>query len=47
VERSEDFAPALSRALQQSGIRLLHVKTDVEVITNQTTISALRAKARA
>ena len=47
VERTEEFGPALSRALQQSGIRLLHVKTDVEVISNQTTISALRDKARA
>ena len=47
VERTEDFAPALARAHEQSGIRLLHVKTDVEVITNQTTISAIREKAKA
>ena len=47
VERTEDFEPALDRALEQSGIRLLHLKTDVEVISNQTTISALREKARA
>jgi acetolactate synthase-1/2/3 large subunit len=46
VERTEDFAPALTRAQERRGIRLLHVKTDVEVISNQTTISALRAKAR-
>ena len=46
VERTEDFAPALSRAQERRGIRLLHVKTDVEVISNQTTISAIREKAR-
>jgi acetolactate synthase-1/2/3 large subunit len=46
VERTGDFAPALTRAQERRGIRLLHVKTDVEVISNQTTISALRAKAR-
>ena len=46
VERTEDFAPALDEALGRKGIRLLHLKTDVEVITNQTTITALRDKAR-
>ncbi len=44
VERTEDFAPALDRALAQRGIRLLHCKTDVEVISNQTTISKLRQR---
>ena len=47
VERTEEFAPALDQALALKGIRLLHLKTDVEVITNQTTIAALREKARA
>ena len=47
VEKTADFAPALGRAMEQSGIRLLHCKTDVEQITNQTTIAALRAKAKA
>jgi acetolactate synthase-1/2/3 large subunit len=47
VERTEDFGPALDEALTHKGIRLLHLKTDVEVITNQTTISALREKAKA
>ena len=47
VERTEDFAPALDEALGRKGIRLLHLKTDVEVITNQTTITALRDKAKA
>ena len=42
VERTEDFAPALDRALGQRGIRLLHLKTDVEQISNQTTIAKLR-----
>ena len=46
VERTEDFAPALDDAFGRKGIRLLHLKTDVEVITNQTTIAALREKAR-
>jgi acetolactate synthase-1/2/3 large subunit len=46
VERTEDFAPALDEALSRTGLRLLHLKTDVEVITNQTTISVLREKAR-
>lgn len=42
VERTEDFAPALDRALAQSGVRLLHLKTDVEFITPGTTIAAIR-----
>jgi acetolactate synthase-1/2/3 large subunit len=46
VERTEEFGPALDEALGRGGIRLLHVKTDVEVISHATTVSALRAKAR-
>jgi acetolactate synthase-1/2/3 large subunit len=46
VERTDDFAPALDDALGRPGIRLLHLKTDVEQITNQTTITKLREKAR-
>jgi acetolactate synthase I/II/III large subunit len=42
VERTEEFAPALDRALAQRGVRLLHLTTDIEVITNSTTISAIR-----
>jgi acetolactate synthase I/II/III large subunit len=42
VERTEDFAPALDRAMQRDGIRLLHLKTDVEQITNAKTLSDLR-----
>ncbi|MBX9882485.1 MAG: thiamine pyrophosphate-binding protein [Sphingomonas sp.] len=45
VERTADFGPALDRALAQGGVRLLHLKTDIEAITNSITISALRAKA--
>ncbi|WP_310468576.1 thiamine pyrophosphate-binding protein [Sphingomonas sp.] len=44
VEKTADFAPALARAMEQKGIRLLHCKTDVEVISNATTIGALRAR---
>lgn len=47
VEKTEDFAPALDRALAQKGVKLLHIKTDMEVITNGTTISTLRSKAKA
>jgi acetolactate synthase I/II/III large subunit len=46
VEKTEEFAPALDRALEQTGIRLLHCKTDVEQITNALTISKLREKAK-
>jgi acetolactate synthase-1/2/3 large subunit len=47
VERTGDFAPALDEALKRKGIRLLHCKTDVEQITNATTISKLRKTAKA
>lgn len=42
VVKTEEFAPALDRALAQSGVRLLHLKTDVEFITPGTTITAIR-----
>lgn len=42
VERTEDFAPALDRAMAQRGVRLLHLRTDMEIISAGTTISALR-----
>ena len=47
IETTADFEPALDRALGQSGIRVLHLKTDVEQISNQTTISKLREKSKA
>ena len=46
VETTAEFAPALDRALEQNGIRLLHCKTDVEVISNATTIAKLRSSAK-
>ncbi len=42
VETTEAFAPALARALEQPGLKLLHCKTDAEVISPATTISKLR-----
>jgi acetolactate synthase-1/2/3 large subunit len=47
VDRTEDFAPALDSALEHRGIRLIHCKTDVEQISNATTITALRQKSKA
>ena len=46
VERTDDFAPALAQAIGQKGLKLLHLKTDVERISNATTISAMHAKRR-
>jgi acetolactate synthase-1/2/3 large subunit len=46
VETTEDFAPALDEALARKGIRLIHCKTDVEQISNATTISKIREKSR-
>ena len=47
VDKTADFAPALDRAMEQKGIRLIHCKTEVEQITNATTISKIREKAGA
>ncbi|TGX50260.1 thiamine pyrophosphate-binding protein [Sphingomonas gei] len=44
VERTEQFAPALDRALAETGVRLLHLKTDVEFISPATTITAIRER---
>jgi acetolactate synthase I/II/III large subunit len=44
VETTVQFAPALARALEQDGLRLLHLKTDIEFITPGLTVSGLRAK---
>jgi acetolactate synthase-1/2/3 large subunit len=43
VRTTAEFAPALARAMEHKGMRLLHLKTDVEVISNATTIANLRA----
>ena len=46
VERTDEFAPALARAQAQRGVRLLHLKTDVEQITSATTIARIRERAK-
>jgi acetolactate synthase I/II/III large subunit len=46
VEKTEDFEPALDEALKLKGIRLIHCKTDVEQISNATTISKIRGKSK-
>ena len=43
VETTEAFAPALARALEQPGIALLHLKTEIERLTPGLTVSGLRA----
>ena len=47
VETTDAFVAALDEALNRKGIRVLHCKTDVEQITNATTITKLREKAKA
>jgi len=47
VEDTAGFAPALGRALERKGIRLLHLRSDVEQISHAATIAALRERARA
>ena len=42
IEATADFAPALDRAMAVPGVRMLHLKTDVEVITATTTLEAIR-----
>jgi acetolactate synthase I/II/III large subunit len=45
VESTEEFAPALTQAMERKGLRLLHLKTDVEFLTAAgTTVSGLRGK---
>ncbi len=43
VARTEDFAPALHRALAQPGVKLLHLVTDMDTITAGTTLTAMTA----
>jgi acetolactate synthase-1/2/3 large subunit len=47
VERTEDFTPALSRALASGKPAILHCLIDPEAITPATTLSAIREKALA
>lgn len=44
VTRTENFAPALTRAMAETGVRLLHLKTDIEVITPATTLSRIAGR---
>ena len=44
VERTEDFASALDKAMAQSGVRLLHIKTDIEAITPALTLSRIEER---
>jgi acetolactate synthase-1/2/3 large subunit len=46
VEKTADFAPALDKALKKKGIRLIHCRTEVEQISNATTIAKIRDKAK-
>ncbi len=43
VDATAGFAPALERALHETGVRLLHLKTDVDAITAATTLTAMQA----
>jgi acetolactate synthase-1/2/3 large subunit len=47
VERTEDFAPALERALASGKPAILHCLIDPEAITPTTTLAAIRDKALA
>jgi len=42
VETTAEFAPALARALSEPGVKLLHLRTEIEAITPATTITAIR-----
>jgi acetolactate synthase-1/2/3 large subunit len=44
VETTAAFTPALQRAMAEKGVRLLHLKTDIEAITAGTTIAAIRKR---
>ena len=42
IERTEEFAPALQRAIAADRPTLLHVKLDADVSTSRSTLSAIR-----
>ena len=44
VDRTEDFAPALARALEQPGLALLHLRTDIEQITPAVTLTGMNRR---
>jgi acetolactate synthase-1/2/3 large subunit len=43
VSKTEDFAPALKRALASGTAAIIEVKTDPEAISVRQTITAIRA----
>ncbi len=45
VSETAAFRPALDEAIGRKGVRVLHLRTDVEQITAATTIAKLRARA--
>ncbi|MBB4053948.1 acetolactate synthase-1/2/3 large subunit [Devosia subaequoris] len=47
VEKTADFGPALARALAAPGSALLELITEKDAISHRTTITAMRAKAKA
>ncbi|MCA8930365.1 MAG: thiamine pyrophosphate-binding protein, partial [Alphaproteobacteria bacterium] len=47
VERTADFAPAFQRACDSGKLAVIEVKTDPDVITTRTTLTALREGALA
>jgi len=47
VARTEDFAPALDRAIRSNKPAVIELRTDPELVTTRTTITALREAAHA
>ena len=45
ISKTADFAPALAQAMASNKLALIELKTDAEIITNRTTISAIRRAA--
>ncbi|MDP1900454.1 MAG: thiamine pyrophosphate-binding protein [Rubrivivax sp.] len=45
LDRTEDFEPALRRAIEAGTPTLLHLKLDAEVSTSRTTLTAIRSAA--
>src|SRR3569623_884326 len=46
IDRTEDFEPALTRAMEKRGISLLHSRNNIEQNSKSTTIAALRSRKR-
>ncbi len=47
VEKTEEFAPALERALKANKAALIELRMDPDIITTRTTLKAIREKATA